>query len=266
MTTNKNNKKRNYTVELVDLTKSFPGLAAVNHLDLNIQRGSIFALLGPNGSGKTTTINMAAGLIPPTSGDVLVCGHSIIASPIKVKQNIGVVPEDLGLFRMISLWEHMQIAGSIYGLTGKETEERSEKLLRMLDLWQDKDKITDFASFGMKKKLSIAMSLIHSPAVLFLDEPFKGIDPVASRIIRELLVELSQKGVTIFLTSHLTAKLERMIDQYAIIAAGKMVRHAFIEEDERSQINLEDIFFQFIEVPEKPGLNWLDGKVVLCQL
>lgn len=258
---NKNKKNRDYTVECVGLTKSFPGLTAVNHLDLNIQRGSIFALLGPNGSGKTTTINMAAGLLPPTSGDVLVCGHSIIESPLQVKQHIGVVPEDLGLFRMISLWEHMLIAGSVYGLTGKETEARSETLFKMLDLWQDRDKNADFASFGMKKKLSIAMSLIHSPAVLFLDEPFKGIDPVASRIIRELLVELSQKGITIFLTSHLTAKLERIIDQYAIIAAGKMVKHAFIEEDERSQINLEDIFFQFIEAPVKPELDWLTGNV-----
>lgn len=252
-------KKENsdYAVEITGLTKKFAGFTAVDHIDLKIKKGGIFGLLGPNGSGKTTTINMAAGLTTATSGEAFVFGHSISDEPLKIKQIIGVVPEGLGLFRLLSPWEHLRLAGPIYGLSDKEVEERGEQLFRLLDLWQVKDKNVDFLSFGTKKKLSIAMSLLHSPSVLFLDEPFKGIDPVASRSVRKLLLESSRKGVTVFLTTHLASKLEQLIDQYAILVEGKIVHQAFLKKDRHSQINLEDIFFRFVKSPGIPPLEWI---------
>jgi ABC-2 type transport system ATP-binding protein len=259
MKNNNNKENRDYAVEFAGLTKKFNGFTAVDQIDLKFQSGRIFGLLGPNGSGKTTTIKMAAGLTAPTSGEAFVYGHSITKEPLKIKQKIGVVPEDLGLFQMLSPWEHLQLAGPIYGLSDKEVQERGEQLFNLLDLWQVKDKNVAFLSFGTKKKLSIAMSLLHAPSVLFLDEPFKGIDPVASRSVRELLLESARKGVTIFLTTHLTAKLEQLIDQYAILVEGKIVHQSFVKEDRHSQINLEDVFFRFVKCPAIPPLEWINN-------
>jgi len=244
-------------IEIRGLTKTFGNLVAVEDLSLQIQRGNIFGFLGPNGSGKSTTVKMLTGLLKPDRGDALICGASIIKSPLEVKKKIGVLPEDLALFDSVTIWEHLIIAGSVYHLRREETENRAEQLLDYLDLWPTRHTHVDQASTGMRKKCSLAMALIHNPQVLFLDEPFEGIDPVSSRNIKDLLLLMSGKGVTIFITSHILEVVERLVQSFAIIVSGKIVCAQSVEETVRSGLTLEDLFFAHVGGPRFETLEWL---------
>lgn len=173
-----------FEIDTQNLTRKFGDLVAVRDVNLQISKGTIFGFLGPNGAGKSTTVGMLTGLLRPTSGEALVSGASIVSSPLEVKKKIGVLPEDLALFEALTLWEHLMMVGPIYGLSLHETEQRAEQLLKYVDLWPSRHTYADEASHGMRKKCSLAMALIHNPQVLFLDEPFEGIDPVSSRNIR----------------------------------------------------------------------------------
>lgn len=174
-------------LEIRGLTKNFGEFVAVNNLHLQVARGTIFGFLGPNGAGKSTTVKMLTGILKPSAGDALIDGLSIQTSPIKIKQQIGVLPEDLALFDSLTIWEHLKMTGAVYRLSNQETETRAEQLLNYLDLWADRHTFVEQSSYGMKKKCALAMALIHNPKVLFLDEPFEGIDPVTSRNIKDLL-------------------------------------------------------------------------------
>ena len=189
-----------FEIETTDLSKSFGRLVAVKSLDLKIPRGTIFGFLGRNGAGKSTVVKMLTGILQPTAGEALIAGLSIRDSPVQVKKMIGVLPEDLALFDCLTIWEHLLMCGPIYGLDRSETELRAGQLLKYLDLWQSRHVYVDQASSGMRKKCALGMALLHNPRVLFLDEPFEGIDPVSSRNIKDLLSLLAGKGVTIFLT------------------------------------------------------------------
>ncbi len=217
-------------IESRNLSKKFGRLLAVNDLNLSIPKGTIFGFLGPNGLGKSTTVKMLTGLLAPTTGDALIGGTSILKSPLEVKRKIGVLPEDLALFDALTIWEHLMLSGPIYGLTRSETEHRATDLLDYLDLSSARNTYVEQASFGMRKKCSLAMALLHNPAGLFLDEPFEGIDPVASRNIKDLLITMAGKGVTIFLTSHILEIVERLVTDFAIIVSGEIVcRHSVAE-------------------------------------
>jgi ABC-2 type transport system ATP-binding protein len=165
---------------------------------------------------------MLTGLLPPTSGEALIRGTSILNSPLVVKQQIGVLPEDLALFDSLTIWEHLLLTGPIYGLSKNETQSRAEQLLKYLDLWAKRHTYVDEASAGMRKKCALAMALLHNPRVLFLDEPFEGIDPVAARNIKDLLLLMAGLGVTVFLTSHILEVVERLVQSFAIIVAGNV--------------------------------------------
>src|SRR5216684_1921285 len=207
-------------IETHNLSRTFGDLVAVHDLELRIPKGTLFGFLGPNGSGKSTTVKMLTGILRPTSGEVFISGRSIANSPIEVKKRIGVLPEDLALFESLTIWEHLLMVGPVYRLSRKETEKRAEQLLVYLDLWQSRHTYVDDVSSGMRKKCSLAMALLHNPEVLFLDEPFEGIDPVAARNIKDLLVLMAGKGVTVFLTSHILEVVERLVQSFAIIVAG----------------------------------------------
>jgi ABC-2 type transport system ATP-binding protein len=211
-------------IELDHLTRRFGDLAAVDDVCLSIDRGAFFAFLGPNGAGKTTLLRILTGLLAPSSGDARIDGRSILRDPVAVKQHIGVVPDDLALFDRLTLHEHLSLAGPLYGLSQPETAVRAESLLRLLDLWEGRGTYAMDASHGMRKKTALAMALIHGPDVLFLDEPFEGIDPIAGESIRRLLLEMSRKGATIVLTSHILPIVERLADSIAIMAQGKLAR------------------------------------------
>jgi len=246
-----------FEIETRNLTKTFGGFAAVNNLNLQIPRGTIFGFLGPNGAGKSTTVKMLTGLLQPTAGEAIIGGLSILSSPLEVKQKIGVLPEDLALFDSLTIWEHLMMCGPIYGLDRGETEKRSHQLLRYLDLLQHRNVYVDQASSGMRKKCSLAMALLHNPSVLFLDEPFEGIDPVSSRHIKNLLTLLAGRGATIFLTSHILEVVERLVQSFAIIVDGEIVRSQTVEETIRAGETIEDLFLKHVGTDEVEQLEWI---------
>lgn len=244
-------------IETRGLTRSFGEFVAVNNLNLQVPRGTIFGFLGPNGAGKSTTVKMLTGILKPTAGEALIDGLSIKSSPIEIKQRIGVLPEDLALFDSLTIWEHLKMAGAIYRLSSKETESRAEQLLNHLDLWRDRHTFVEQSSYGMKKKCAFAMALIHNPKVLFLDEPFEGIDPVTSRNIKDLLILMSRKGVTVFLTSHILEVVERLVHSFAVIVHGRLACCQTIEETLQSGEKLEDLYFRYVERRTVEEFEWI---------
>jgi ABC-2 type transport system ATP-binding protein len=246
-----------FEIETKNLTKKFGRLVAVNNLNLQIPRGTIFGFLGPNGSGKSTTVKMLTGLLTPTAGDAQILGMSVRKSPLAVKKRIGVLPEELALFDALTIWEHLMMSGPIYGLNKKETEKRATELLNYLDLAASRNTYIEQASYGMRKKCSLAMALLHNPSVLFLDEPFEGIDPVASRNIKDLLLLMADKGVTIFLTSHILEVVERLVTDFAILVAGEIVCTQTVAETLRSGETLEELFFKHVVRGKVEDLEWI---------
>ena len=244
-------------IETHDLSKVFGDLVAVRKLNLRIPKGTLFGFLGPNGSGKSTTVKMLTGILTPSKGEVFVGGRSLTTSPVEVKKRIGVLPEDLALFDSLTIWEHLLMVGPVYGLSRRETASRAEQLLDYLDLWQGRHTFVDEASSGMRKKCSLAMALLHNPEVLFLDEPFEGIDPVSSRDIKDLLLLMTAKGVTIFLTSHILEVIERLVQSFAIIVAGEIVCSETMAETLRSGNTLEELFFRYVVRGRVEELEWL---------
>jgi ABC-2 type transport system ATP-binding protein len=244
-------------IEITGLTRRFGDFVAVHDLNVHVPKGDIFGFLGPNGSGKSTTVKMLTGILKPTAGDASIDGLSIRKSPLEIKRKIGVLPEDLALFDSLTIWEHLQMAGPIYGLSRNETESRAEQLLSYLDLWSDRHTYVEQSSFGMRKKCALAMALLHNPKVLFLDEPFEGIDPVASRSIKDLLIHMSGKGITIFLTSHILEVVERLVHSFALIVHGEIVCSQTVEETIESGRTLEDIYFQYVTRRPVEEFEWL---------
>ena len=246
-----------FEIETRNLTRKFGRLVAVNGLNLQIRKGTIFGFLGPNGAGKSTTVKMLTGLLQPTAGEALISGVSILESPLEVKKKIGVLPEDLALFDSLTIWEHLLMCGPIYGLKRTETESRAMQLLKYLDLRDSRNVYVDQASSGMRKKCSLAMALLHNPAVLFLDEPFEGIDPVSSRNIKDLLLLLASRGATIFLTSHILEVVERLVESFAIIVDGEIVCNQTVEETLSAGQTIEELFLKHVRRDEVEQLEWI---------
>jgi ABC-2 type transport system ATP-binding protein len=244
-------------IETTGLSRRFGDFVAVHNLNLYVPKGVIFGLLGPNGSGKSTTVKMLTGILKPSAGDALIDGSSILKSPLEIKQKLGVLPEDLALFDSLTIWEHLKLCGPVYGLSLSETDARAEQLLNYLDLWSDRHTFIEQSSFGMKKKCALAMALIHNPRVLFLDEPFEGIDPVASRSIKDLLILMSKKGITILITSHILEIVERLVTAFAVIVHGEMAVSQTMEETFQSGRSLEEIYFQYVERRVVEDFEWI---------
>ncbi len=246
-----------WDIEARGLTKKFGSFTAVRNLNLQVPRGTIFGFLGPNGSGKSTTVKLLTGLLAPTAGEIRIAGEPVAVENIELKRKIGVLPEDDALFRALTIWEHLEMSGPLYGLSRDETETRASQLLRHLDLWDERGTYIEQASFGMRKKCALAMALLHNPRVLFLDEPFEGIDPGSSRNIKDLLLTLAQKGATTFLTSHILEVVERLVSQYAVIIDGEIVCQQTVEETIKAGRTLEDVYFQFAGHPIGEEMTWL---------
>ena len=239
------------------LTKRFGAFTAVERLTLDVARGAICAFLGPNGAGKSTTVKMLTGLLAPSSGEATVCGLKLTADPLALKRRIGVLPEDLGLFDDLTVEEHLELTGRIYGLSREATQLRSAQLLRALNLTEGRDTFAGHCSHGMRKKTAFAMALLPNPEVLFLDEPFEAIDPVTSKIMRDLLVAVAARGVTVFLTSHILSVVERIAHQFVIIRGGKMVWNSSADQLPGS---LEELYFDLAESPVTEELEWLGSE------
>src|ERR1700735_3257762 len=213
-----------------NLTRRFGQLLAVDHVNLSVAPGQFFGFLGPNGAGKSTTIKMLTGLLAPSEGRMTILGTDLVADPVTVKRQIGVVPEGLALFGRLTGSEYLNFVGRMYGLDRKTAAQRAAELLEFMQL-NDRPKslVTDY-SHGMQKKLAMAAAVIHGPKILFLDEPFEGVDAIASGTLKAMLQRMIAHGATIFLTSHVLEIVERLCSHVAIIHQGRLVAQGSIEQ------------------------------------
>jgi ABC-2 type transport system ATP-binding protein len=217
-------------IETTGLTRDFGSFRAVDGIDLAVPAGSFYGFLGPNGAGKSTTIKCLTGLLRPTAGTMRILGLDPLADPVAVKRRTGVVPEDLALFERLTAQETLTFVAQVHGIDAATAASRSEDLLALMDLRSAANTlVTDF-SHGMRKKLSLAAALLPAPRLLFLDEPFEGIDAVASRQIKDLLLSFVSRGGTIFLTSHILEIVERLSTHIGVIAKGRLVAQGPIDE------------------------------------
>ncbi len=212
------------------LTRRFGELAAVDNVNLRVAAGQFFGFLGPNGAGKSTTIRMLTGLLAPTTGRIEILGIDLTAKPLEVKRQIGIVPEGMALFGRLTGSEYLNFTGRMYGLDRETAAKRTEELLEFMQLTdQPKTLVTDY-SHGMQKKLALAAAVIHGPRVLFLDEPFEGVDAIASGTLKTMLQRMIARGATIFLTSHVLEIVERLCSHVGIIHQGRLVAQGSLEE------------------------------------
>jgi ABC-2 type transport system ATP-binding protein len=243
------------------LTKLFRKQPAVDGLTFEVARGRFFGFLGPNGAGKSTTIKMLTGLLRPTAGEVTIEGLPLATDLLAIKRLIGVLPEELPLYDRLTGEEYLHFAGRMYGLSRDETRGRTDELLQFLSLGDDRGKLIVDYSQGMRKKVALAAALIHSPRVLFLDEPLNGIDPVSGRVVTDLLRRLAGKGVTLFFTTHVLDVVERLCDEVAIIDKGRIVAQGTLDEIRAGggrDGSLEDVFLKLVSADlRREDLSWI---------
>jgi ABC-2 type transport system ATP-binding protein len=249
-------------IETKGLRKVFGDLEAVSGIDLSVPRGSFYGFLGPNGAGKSTTIKCLTGLLTPTSGQFRILDMDPIADPVAVKRRVGVVPEDLALFDRLTGAETLSFVGQVHGLDAVRLKNRSAELLALMDLTKAAGDLVADYSHGMRKKIALAAALLPAPRLLFLDEPFEGIDAVASRQIKTLLTQYVKGGGTVFLTSHILEIVERLCDHIGVIHQGRLIAEGPIDvlrAGGAAGRSLEEIFLTLIgaDEGEAPSLGWL---------
>jgi ABC-2 type transport system ATP-binding protein len=249
-----------YAVETRGLTRDFGSFRAVDGIDLAVPAGSFYGFLGPNGAGKSTTIKCLTGLLKPSGGSMRILGLDPETDDVAVKRRIGVVPEDLALFDRLTAEETLLFVAQIHGIDVSTARQRSADLLTLMDLKDAGGTLVADFSHGMRKKLSLAAALLPGPRLLFLDEPFEGIDAVASRQIKDLLQSFVARGGTIFLTSHILEIVERLSTHIGVIAKGRLVAQGRIDElrsPERK--SLEELFIGLVEGEGRAhvSLDWI---------
>lgn len=257
-------------VQTKQLTKKFGDKFAVDHLDLIVPEGEFFGFLGPNGAGKSTTIKMLVGLLRPTSGSAEIAGHDVWRDPMATKSLVGVLPEGMNLYERLKGREFVEFAGTMYGIPNKDVRTRAEELLDLLDLGDAAENMIVDYSQGMRKKVGLAAALIHAPRVLFLDEPFEGVDAISVRVIRNVLTQLRATGTTIFFSSHIMEVVQRLCTSLAVINNGQIVAQGTLDELRQraetgdgttaAEASLEEIFLKAIgaENQEEGSLSWLN--------
>ena len=245
-------------VETHGLTRRFGDLVAVDHLDLTVPSGSVYGFLGPNGAGKSTTLKCLTGLLKPSSGSMLILGRDPAHAGLEIKRETGVVPEEEALFERLTAGETLSFVGRVHGLDGATLQQRTGELLELLDLAGSAEKLVADYSHGMRKKLAMAVALLPAPRLLFLDEPFEGIDAVASRQIKDILSGFVRRGGTVLLTSHILEIVERVADHVGIIDHGRLVAQGRLA-DVAAGRTLEDAFIALVGdgAVDKPALEWL---------
>ncbi len=204
-------------IETHGLSKSFNGNRAVEGLDLEVQKGEIFAFLGPNGAGKTTTVRMLAGLIAPTGGSAVIDGSVIGRDNDAIRAKIGILTESPGLYEKLSARQNLDFFARLYGMSNARRVDAVKRHLEMLDLWRRRDEPVVGFSKGMKQKLAIARALLHNPLVVFLDEPTSSLDPESAKVVRDFVAELKGEGHTIFLCTHNLDEADRLADRIGVM-------------------------------------------------
>src|ERR1700752_2628568 len=248
-------------IETHKLTRFFNDFCAVNGIELAVERGTFYGFLGPNGAGKSTTIKMLTGLLAPSGGQMVVLGRNMLdpRASLEAKRHMGVIPEDLALFDYLTAREYLTFVGRVHLMPRDTIRSRSDELLSLLGLLGDEKKLTLEYSHGMKKKLAMAAALLPNPDLLFLDEPFEGVDAVTSRIIRDLLAGYVARGSTVFLTSHVLEIVEKLCTHVGIIVKGVLVEQASLDEI-RQGSTLESRFLEKAgaDADATRKLSWLE--------
>jgi len=215
--------KSNIVIKVENLTKRYGEILAVDHISFEVKEGEVFGFLGPNGAGKTSTIRMLAGLSKPTEGNASILGFDINSQILQIKKHIGVVPEISNLYDELSAMDNLIFMSQLYGVPRGDRRKRAEELLKIFRLYERKDSLFRTFSRGMKRVLTIAAALIHNPEILFFDEPTSGLDVVAAKSLRNLISNLRQQGIIIFLTTHYLEEADLLCDRVAILVKGKIL-------------------------------------------
>jgi ABC-2 type transport system ATP-binding protein len=245
----------NNAIEVRDLTKTYGrpgrGVLAVDHISFNVRQGQVFGFLGPNGAGKTTTQRMLTTLLEPTEGHIVINGHDLAHDAYPVKRKTGLVPEESNVYAELTAWDNLMFTARLYRVPRSERAARARELLETFGLWEKREvKVEDFSK-GMRRRLSIAMAIIHRPTLLFMDEPTPGLDAQSARAIRDLIRQLNAEGTTIFLTTHQIEEANQLCDRVAIIHHGQI---AAIDTPEQLKRAFQRV--QSVEVALEP-----DGQV-----
>src|SRR5436305_11926246 len=252
-------------IRLTSLVKKYGPVVAVENLSLVVPKGTMFGFLGPNGSGKSTTIGCLTGLLDPTAGEIEILGKRFNAESVDLKRRMGVMPETLGLFEPLYAHEFLAFVARMFGLDEATTRQQVTELLSALELTDTSKPLADYST-GMRKRVAFAAAVIHTPDVLFLDEPFESIDPAGVSLMKQWLRRFTEQGRTVFVTSHVLETVERLCDQVAIVTKpGKLVwqgditvlsRDGSIEHDGKQFRALEPLFLH-LTGERYADLNWL---------
>jgi len=235
-------------IEIAGLTKIYGSFAAVTDLSFRVEPGQVMGLVGPNGAGKTSTLRCLSGIIPPTRGEVFICGHSLREDPLAAKRLLALMPEEPRLFDYLTVTEHLQFIARIYGVV--DWEERADALLHELELENKRNSLPSELSRGMKQKLVIACGLIHSPRALLFDEPLTGLDPIGIRRMKATIRKRAAENASVIVSSHMLHLVEELCSKVLILKEGKSIIHGSLEEILRSlpelqeDANLEEIFLR----------------------
>lgn len=241
------------------LTKAFDGKTVVDQVTLDVPAGSFFGLVGPNGAGKTTTLSMVTGLLRPDAGRVFLTGVDVWADPVKAKTLMGVLPDGLRLFERLSGGELLNYLGRLRGITAEVVSQRTTELLAVLDLTEAGPKLVADYSTGMRKKITLAAALLHTPPVLLLDEPLEAVDPVSARVIRRVLTRYTENGGTVIFSSHVMALVEELCSHVAVMGRGRIIASGELAQVRGQAASLDDAFMHLVGADDSDsgGLEWL---------
>jgi len=251
----------NHAIEVENLTKYYDKFLAVDHINFTVKRGEIFGFLGPNGAGKTTTQRMLTTLLTPTEGRILINGHDLSRDSYPAKRQIGLVPEESNVYIELTAWDNLMFTASLYRVPRGERAKRAQELLETFGLWEKRNIKAENFSKGMRRRLSIAMAIIHKPSLLFLDEPTPGLDAQSIRAIWELIRRMNAEGTTVFITTHQIEEANQLCGRVAIISHGKI---AAIDTPERLKANFRrtqsvEVAFEGDVTEKSPVLETLPG-------
>lgn len=237
-------------ISLQGVSKHYGRKVAVDNLSLEIAPGEFFAVLGPNGAGKTSTIKMIAGLLRPTSGRILVCGHDVERDPIAAKRVTAYVPDQPFLYDKLSGLEFLHFIADLYGVDGEERRREIDRLVELFDLKDFVRELTESYSHGMRQRLVLAATLLHRPRVIVVDEPLVGLDPHTTRLVKEIFRDQARAGTSIFMSTHVLSVAEDFADRIGIMLGGKLVALGRLDDlrrQARTDGRLEEVFFRITE-------------------
>ena len=244
-------------IKIEGLKVSYGDYLAVDNLNLDIQKGELFAFLGPNGAGKTTTIKALTGLLNPESGTIEICGHDMEESPLKAKSLMGYVPDVAVFYEKLTSIEFMKFIGDLYGIDKKILYDNTVELFKTMDLEPFANAQIEELSHGTRQRLAIAASLCHEPEVFVIDEPMVGLDPLHARVVKQELQKRCQKGLTVMMSTHLLNVAEELADRIGIIDGGKLIALGTLEELRmgKDAEALEEIFLKLFDKNEGANLD-----------